>query len=85
MKQTKTHIASNVSVCAKSDVGQKPARNVGTLEVNSKIPTGRFPQKPTLTPQIILVTALQVTGDMDDPEQRIFTSYFLLKHCSSIN
>ena len=74
MNQTKPYIASNVSVCVKSEGGRKPTRNVGTLEVNSKIPTGKFLQKPGLTPQVLLVTALQVTGGVHHLGQRIFTS-----------
>ena len=64
-KQTKLYVASNVSVCVKSGVGWKPIRNVGTLEVNGKIPTSTFLQKPGLTLQVLLVTALQVTGSIE--------------------
>lgn len=74
MKQTKPYRAPNISVCVKSEVGRKPTRNVGTLEVNSKIPTSRFLQKPGLAPRVLLVTALQVTDGVRDLGQRIFTS-----------
>lgn len=54
MKQTKLYIASEVSVCIKSEIGRKATRNLDTLEVNSKIPTSRFLQKPGLPLQVLL-------------------------------